>query len=230
MNELPSSVRMSDQWVCRITVGSTIAALGLSYRNQLDFATQRGGYPFWAGLFFPLIIDSFVIVGELRVYSATARREKLRIKAWAWLLTRGGLAASMAAGLARTGLAWPPTGQMLAAAVAPLAAAASLGTGLGIVKLRAREARRADSQTSDGVNVAARSSRGTTPAPARRSRARHPGNGTPPPGPERLAQMISDDQLAGLPMGRRSFHQRHVKDGVTEHHARMALAGSENGH
>ena len=230
MNELPG-VHLSDQWVGRITVGATIAALGLSYRNQLDFATQRGGYPFWAGLFFPLIIDSFVIVGELRVYSATARREKLRIKAWAWLLTLGGLAASMAAGMARTGLAWPPTGQMLAAAVAPLAAAASLGTGLGIVKLRAREARRADSPSSADVGVAAQQpSQGTTPAPARRSRVRHPGNGTPPPGPEVLAQMISQDRLDGLPMGRRAFHKRHEAEGVTEHHARMALAGSENGH
>ena len=228
MNELPG-VRLSDQWVGRITVWSTIAALGLSYRNQLDFATQRAGYPVWAALFFPLIIDSFVIVGELRVFSATARRESLRIKAWAWLLTLGGLAASAAAGIAHVGLA-APADMKLAAAVAPLAAAASLGTGLGIVKLRAREARRADSQSSADVGVAAQPSRGTTPAPARRSRARHPGNGTPPPSPEVLAQMISDDRLAGLPMGRRSFHQRHVKDGVTEHHARMALAGSENGH
>lgn len=233
MNELPNSVRMSDQWVCRITVGSTIAALGLSYRNQLDFATQRGGYPFWAALFFPLIIDSFVVVGELRVFSATAMDERgwhgFRIKAWAWLLTLGGLAASAAAGIAHVGLA-APADMKLAAAVAPLAAAASLGTGLGIVKLRAREARRADSQTSADVGVAAQQpSRGTTPAPARRSRVRHPGNGTPPPGPEVLAQMISDDQLARLPMGRRAFHKRHAAEGVTEHHARMALAGSENG-
>lgn len=229
MNELPG-VRLSDQWVGRITVGSTIAALGLSYRNQLDFATQRAGYPVWAALFFPLIIDSFVIVGELRVFSATARRESLRIRAWAWLLTLGGLAASAAAGIAHVGLA-APAGMKLAAAVAPLAAAASLGTGLGIVKLRAREARRADSQTSAGAGVAAQQpSRGTASAPARRSRARHPGNGSAPPGPEVLARMISDDQLAGLPMGRRAFHQRHKADGVTEHHARMALAGSENGH
>ena len=230
--ELPG-VKLSDLWVGRITVGATLISLAMSYRNQLDFATQHGGYPVWLAVFFPLMIDSFVIVGELRLFTATARREKLRIKAWAWLLTLLGLAASMAAGIAHTGLVWwPVTGEMLAAAVAPLAAAASLGTGLGIVKLRAREAGRADASRGDvGAEreAAQQTSRGTAPT-ASRSRARSLGQVSGGPSPEQVAQMISADQLAGLPMGRRSFATRHRADGVTEHHARTALASLSNGH
>jgi hypothetical protein len=45
-----------------------------------------------------------------------------------------------------------------------------------------------------------------------------------------VAQWISDDRLAGLPMGRRAFHKRHAAEGLTEHHARLALAGQQNGH
>ena len=132
-----STVRRADTAVLRITIGATVAALALSFRNQIDFATQRGGYPVWGAIFWALIIDSPVIVGELRLYSATARKEAGRIKVWAWTLTLSGLLLSMAAGAAHvTTPGWLPV-KVLAAAVPPLAAAASLGTGLGIVKLNA---------------------------------------------------------------------------------------------
>ena len=234
MDREQPGVVLSDKSVSRITVGATVAALAFSYRNQLDFATQRAGYPVWLAFTWPLMIDSFVIVGELRLFTATARDEGWRIKAWAWTLVLLGLAISVLFGVAHTGLpAWIPA-EKLAAAVPPLAAAASLGTGLGIVKLRAREAGRAvaSSGSGEGAGTAAQQSpRGTAPTPApARSRARHLGQATPPPSAEVLAQMISADQLAGLRMGRRAFAKRHKDEGVTEHIARTALDAVSNGH
>jgi len=200
-----------------ITIGTTLAALSLSYRNQFNFATQRGGYPVWQAVVFPVIIDSFVIVGELRLFGATARNEGWRIKTWAWLLTALGLLASVAAGIAHVGLA-ASADMKLAAAVAPLAAAASLGTGLGLVKLDARKRGRRTGSTT-----------GTTlPEPARRSRARQPGRKRAgAPSPADLATWIAADEAAGLPMGRASFARRH---GISEHSCRDALAARGNGH
>jgi len=222
-------VDLSDRWVGRITVGATLIALAMSYRNQLDFATQHGGYPVWLAVFFPLMIDSFVVVGELRLFSATARDEGKRIKAWAWVLTLIGLAASVAAGMAHVGLVWwPVTGEMLAAAVAPLAAAASLGTGLGIVKLRAREAGRAVASTGNAgaeePAAAQQRPRGTASAAPARSRARHLGQRSGAPSAGALERWIAADTAEGLPMGRRAFAARHE---ISEHHARAALS---NGH
>ena len=215
-SEIPG-VRLSDRAVGWITCGSTAAALGLSYRNQLDFASQTGGYPLYLALLFPLIIDSFVVVGELRLFTATARAEGLRIKAWAWLLTLGGLAASTAAGTAHVGLEGS-TGKLLAAAVAPLAAAASLGTGLGIVKLRARTA------STGKVPGTAAGDRPQTPAAGRRARSR----GTPTA--EQMEAWYAEDAAAGLPCGKQAFAKRHKSSGVTEHQARLFLAARSNGH
>lgn len=217
--EIPG-VRLSDRAVGWITCGSTAAALGLSYRNQLDFASQTGGYPLFLALLFPLIIDSFVVVGELRLFSATARDEDLRIKAWAWLLTLGGLAASTAAGTAHVGLD-SPTGKLLAAAVAPLAAAASLGTGLGIVKLRARKASTGRKEPDGKV---AGPDRPQAPAAGRRARSRGA------PTAEQMETWYAEDIAAGLPCGKQAFAKRHKHQGVTEHQARVFLTARSNGH
>jgi hypothetical protein len=217
-SDLPG-VSLSDQWVGRITVGTTVAALGLSYRNQLDFATQVADYPLWAALVFPLIIDSFVLVGELRLYSVTARRYQgwfgFRIKLWAWLLTLAGLAASAAAGVAHVGLE-APAGMKLAAAVPPLAAAASLGTGLGIVKLRARQPK-----TTGQARAAAPTPQQGTARKAGGGRARSRGN-VPPQLLERLRQDAAD----GLSMTKRDVMTRYD---ITDHRARTAIGALSNG-
>ena len=227
------SVRRADTAVLRITIAATVAALALSFRNQIDFATQRGGYPVWGAILWALIIDSPVIVGELRLYSAAARHEGGRIKAWAWTLTLSGLLVSMAAGAAHvTTPGWLPV-KVLAAAVPPLAAAASLGTGLGIVKLNA--ARNKDGGAGQGTA----SRRLPDPSPQTAGiRVRQPGitgkqarsrASSTAPSYAQLAVWAAADREAGLPMGRVSFHKRHADDGVTEHHARMFLDSQANG-
>jgi hypothetical protein len=218
--------------VLRITIAATLAALALSFRNQVDFATQRGGYPVWGAVLWALIIDSPVIVGELRLYSAAARipHEDTRIKVWAWTLTLTGLLVSMAAGAAHVAIpGWMPV-KVLAAAVPPLAAAASLGTGLGIVKLRHRSSGRG----TQGRETAVATSSPRPDGP----RARQPGitaaqarkrPSATAPSYAQLAAWAAEDRQAGLPMGRISFAKRHKAEGLTEHHARMFLDGEQNG-
>ena len=227
-----TSVDRADTAVLRITIAATLAALALSFRNQIDFATQRGGYPVWGAVLWALIIDSPVIVGELRLYSAASRTEEhsTRIKVWAWTLTLTGLLVSMAAGAAHVAIpGWMPV-KVLAAAVPPLAAAASLGTGLGIVKLRNRPHRSGTQARQERETAVATSS----PRPDG-TRARQPGiNGrqarrkpsATAPSYAQLAAMAAADREAGLPMGRISFARRHD---VSEHHARMFLDSEQNG-
>lgn len=211
-----TTVRQADRAVLWITCGATLAALALSYRNQVDFASQRGKYPLWAALIFPLMIDSPVIVGELRLYTATARHEATRIKAWAWVLTLTGLAVSMAFGAAHVSLpGWFPA-EVLAAAVAPLAAAASLGTGLGIVKLNAGKG--GDVKASAGPGR----SKPDTPA-------RQPGGARKQPAGltyAQLAALAAQDEQEHKPMGRRAFAGRH---GISQHQARVFLSSRGNG-
>lgn len=214
------TVRLADRAVLWITCGATVAALALSYRNQVDFASQRGKYPLWAALIFPLIIDSPVIVGELRLYAATVRHEGNRIKAWAWALTLLGLAISMAFGAAHVSLpVWFPAEQ-LAAAVAPLAAAASLGTGLGIVKLNAGKPEGRKAAAEDGSARSPARQPGVTAKQARRK----PAAGVP--SYAQLAALAAQDEQDRKPMGRRSFAGRHS---ISTHQARVFLNSRQNG-
>jgi len=219
------TVRRADAAVLRITIGATLAALTLSFRNQVDFATQRGGYPVWGSILWALIIDSPVIVGELRLYSAAARNEGWRIKAWAWTITLVGLVVSMSAGAAHVVVpGWLPV-KVLAAVIPPLMAAASLGTGLGIVKLNAG---RKPGQSRQGT-----ATRPPLPDEASTARARQPGKPrkrkTGQPDPETIAGWLADDKLAGLPTGRLAFWHRHEDEGLTEHLARVAVKAADNG-
>jgi len=223
-----SSVRRADTAVLCITIGATLAALGLSFRNQVDFATQRGGYPVWGAILWALIIDSPVIVGELRLYSAASRSEPhpTRIKAWAWTLTICGLIVSMSAGAAHVVVpGWLPV-KVLAAVIPPLMAAASLGTGLGIVKLRNRPGapRRGSAQHQQERDAAVATS---SPRTAR-SRARQPGK-LGQPDAATIAGWLAADKLAGLPTGRLAFWHRHEDEGLTEHLARQAIKSASNG-
>jgi hypothetical protein len=214
-------VATADQAVGVITCLATIAALGLSYRGLYDFATQYGGYPRWAALIFPLIIDCFVVIGELRLFSATLRAESLRIKLWAWTLTLGGLAVSMAGNVAHVGLAasWD---MKLAAAAAPLAAAASLTTGLGILKLNARNHAR---QPGPGDRTAGPGG-GRGPA-APRPASRPASAPKVAAGSAAYAEALADLGAGRAPKGKGRLAAAH---GISEHHARVALEQARRAH
>jgi Protein of unknown function (DUF2637) len=138
-------------------------ALFQSYRALFDFASHQAHWPLWTAWLFPLFIDSFLVCGELQLYTAHARREGSPAWAYGWSLFLAGLGASLAGNIAHAGMNAPPS-VVLAAAVPPLAAAASLGVVLGLVKRRAKAVPARSAAEAPG-----RAPR--QPAPARRTRA-----------------------------------------------------------
>jgi hypothetical protein len=85
----------------------------------------------WAAVF-PAQIDTFMAVGELALFVALADRWPPRSRLAAWLVTLAGLAVSIAGNVGHV------TGGSLADratwAVPPVAAAAALAVGLGVLK------------------------------------------------------------------------------------------------
>jgi hypothetical protein len=215
--EQRDSIWLADRGVAIVTWAASAAALAMSYRGLYDFATQRAQMPGWVAVGFPLLLDSFLVVGELRLYSAVRRHEQVYVKVWAWALTAAGLFASLAGNIAHVGPA-APWAAKLAAAAAPLAAAASLGTGLGIAKLNAGKTDGREPGTEDGLS--------TSPArqPGKSKARRQPANDVP--SYAQLAALAAQDEQKRKPMGRRSFAARH---GISQHQARVFLASQQNG-
>jgi len=183
----------------------------LSYRGLYDFARYHGGQPRWAALLWPLIIDTLTVLGELRLYSGTRRGEAWYIKAWGWALVLAGMIASTAANAAGAG---SPLGYKLAAVAAPVVAAAALGTGLGLVKLRFSP------QQQDGkgtVVIPAGAPSAARPVTARARSRQGSAAGRVP----RLVPAALADREAGLPMGHAALASRR---GWTDHTAKLVLA------
>jgi len=211
-------VGTADRAVGVITCSATVAALALSYRNQINFATQHADYPVWLAWMFPLMIDSFVICGEIRLFSATARNEGWHVKAWAWLMTGAGLAVSVIFGVSHVDWsALGPAGVKFAAAVAPLAAAASLGTGLGLVKRRARRPGQGHRAAGPGEAATASAPRELpVAAPRRPARARADGQRI-----EAAREMVAAARSSGQPVpGREKLAGL---AGISPHQARVVL-------
>jgi hypothetical protein len=213
MKDTPS-VRAADRAMIVICWAATVLALVLSYRGLYDFATQRGGYPRWAALAFPVIVDFPLVLGELRLFTIAARGETGYIKGWAWLLTVVGLLVSLAGNIAHVGPG-STVAMQLAAAVPPLAVAVSLGTGLGIIKLRAGRAKPATGQVADAT---------PRPPAALVLPARDRVPATAAVDVPELQRLMDADRAAGLPTGRAAFAARHREDGWTEHRVRVTLA------
>jgi Protein of unknown function (DUF2637) len=119
-----------------VTIAAIIAAASLtsfaeSYRGLYDWAREHGLPGLWAAAW-PLQLDTFIAVGELALFVALADRWAPRSRAAAWTVTLLGLAASVAGnvGHVRT----PLLSDRATAAVPPLAAAAALAVGLGVLK------------------------------------------------------------------------------------------------
>lgn len=119
-----------------VTIAAIIAAASLtsfaeSYRGLYDWAREHGLSGLWAAAW-PLQIDTFIAVGELALFVALADRWLPRSRAAAWAVTLGGLAVSVAGNVGHV-QAHALTDRATAA-VPPLAAAAALAVGLGVLK------------------------------------------------------------------------------------------------
>jgi hypothetical protein len=119
-----------------VTIAVLVAAASLtsfaeSYRGLFDWAHEHGLTGVWAAVW-PLQIDVFIAVGELALFIALVDAWNRRSRAGAWLVTLAGLAVSVAGNVGHV------TGHSLTnratAAVPPLAAAAALAVGLGVLK------------------------------------------------------------------------------------------------
>lgn len=120
--------------LCLIAVlvtAASLAAFAESYRGLYDWAREHGLSGAWAAVW-PLQLDTFIATGELALFVALTDRWAARSRAGAWAVTLLGLAASVAGNVGHV------HSHLLAdratAAVPPVAAAAALAVGLGVLK------------------------------------------------------------------------------------------------
>ena len=131
----PESLRVPRR-VALVTIAAIIAAASLtsfaeSYRGLYDWAREHGLSGLWAAAW-PLQLDTFIAVGELALFVALADRWTVRSRVGAWAVTLLGLAASVAGNVGHVHSRL--LSDRATAAVPPLAAAAALAVGLGVLK------------------------------------------------------------------------------------------------
>jgi hypothetical protein len=119
-----------------ITIAALVAAASLasfaeSYRGLLDWAREHGLYGTWAWIW-PLQVDVFIAVGELALFVALVDAWGKRSRIGAWVVTGVGLAVSVAANVGHVHT--HSLGDRATAGVPPIAAAAALAVGLGVLK------------------------------------------------------------------------------------------------
>jgi hypothetical protein len=114
-----------------LVAGSTAVAFGESYRALYLWASMHGVPGGWA-MVWPAMVDTFTCVGELALFVALTDRWEARSRVFAWTVTLAGLSVSVAANVGHV-----TAGSFTAratAAVPPVAAAAALAVGLGVLK------------------------------------------------------------------------------------------------
>ena len=114
-----------------LVAASSFVSFGESYRGLFDWAREHGLAGPWA-VIWPLQVDVFIAVGELALFVALADRWASRSRAGAWGVTLAGLAVSVAGNVGH--VTGHSATNRLTAAVPPLAAAAALAVGLGVLK------------------------------------------------------------------------------------------------
>jgi hypothetical protein len=114
-----------------LVAASSLASFGESYHALYLWAGHHDFTGFWAAIW-PLLIDTFIAVGELAVFVAMVDNWPLRHRLSAWLVTALGLAGSVAANIGH--VATSDLATRATAAVPPLAAATSLWVGMGVLK------------------------------------------------------------------------------------------------
>jgi hypothetical protein len=102
-----------------------------SYRGLYDWAHEHGLSGAWAAAW-PLQVDTFIAVGELALFVALVDRWQRRSRIAAWAVTLAGLAVSVAGNVGH--VHGHQAASRITAAVPPLAAAAALAVGLGVLK------------------------------------------------------------------------------------------------
>ena len=114
-----------------LVAAASLVSFAESYRGLYAWAHEHGLSGAWA-VIWPLQVDVFIAVGELALFVALADRWARRSRLGAWTVTLAGLAVSVAGNVGHV-LGHSLTDRVTAA-VPPLAAAAALAVGLGVLK------------------------------------------------------------------------------------------------
>jgi hypothetical protein len=145
-----------------LVAAASAVSFAESYRGLYDWAREHGLSGGWARIW-PLQVDVFIAVGELALFVALIDGWRRRDRGGAWAVTIIGLAVSVAGNIGH--IASHSLAARATAAVPPLAAAAALAVGLGVLKrvVAARSARQASARPDrrsarvpDGKTAAAR--------------------------------------------------------------------------
>jgi len=110
---------------------ASLTSFAESYRGLYAWSREHGLNGGWA-VAWPLQVDVFIAVGELALFVAMADQWTRRNRAGAWAVTLAGLAVSVAGNVGHVGV--HAVTSRATAAVPPLAAAAALAVGLGVLK------------------------------------------------------------------------------------------------
>jgi hypothetical protein len=120
-----------------LVAAASLVSFAESYRGLFAWAHEHGLRGVWA-VFWPLQVDVFIAVGELALFVALVDAWERRSRIGAWVVTLAGLTVSVAGNIGHAAGGGLTT--RVTAAVPPLAAAAALAVGLGVLKRVARKA------------------------------------------------------------------------------------------
>jgi hypothetical protein len=116
--------------IATLVAAASLVSFAESYRGLYLWSHAHGLVGFWSAVW-PLQVDVFICIGELALFVGLADQWAPRSRYAAWTVTASGLAVSVAGNI---GHALPLPLDQVTAAVPPLAAAASLAVGLGVLK------------------------------------------------------------------------------------------------
>ena len=140
-----------------LVAAASVASFMESYRALYEWAREHGLSVRWSAVW-PLQIDTFIAVGELALFMAIADAWQRRARVLPWVVALGGLAVSVAGNVGHVG--WTaPLADKATAAVPPLAAAAALAVGLGVLKRVVEHRPQIASRSDDSAGPAADSVR-----------------------------------------------------------------------
>ena len=117
--------------IAALIAAASGAAFTESYHGLYEWAGEHGLSGFWQAAF-PVQVDVFIAVGELALFVALIDGWRKRDRLGAWLVTLAGVAVSVAGNVGH--IAGHRLTDRGTAAVPPLAAAAALAVGLGVLK------------------------------------------------------------------------------------------------
>jgi hypothetical protein len=185
-----------------LVASASAVSFAESYRGLFLWAHHHGLSGPWAAIW-PLQVDLFIAVGELALFVALADGWAPRSRAAAWTVTLAGLAVSVGGNVGH--VAGHGLSSRATAAVPPLAAAAALAVGLGVLK-RVVEHHHHQAGVSPGLPQVAHDS-------------------------EHAAQLaLAASVAAGNPISQRQLMARFALSRAAATRVRQAVLAGSNGH